>query len=94
MDMKEHIYTDDPAFRIDWQAASVVDCEALALKRAEDGGDLIVRLFEPTGQRRKTTLSVAARDIKVPVRLNSFEVKTLRISLQSGQCRDVSLLEE
>jgi alpha-mannosidase len=63
-------------------------------KRAEDGHDLIVRLFEPTGQRRKTTLSVAAWDIKVPVQMSPFELKTLRVNLKTGQSREVSLLED
>jgi len=63
-------------------------------KRAEDGHDLIVRLFEPTGKRRKTTLSVPAWGIKVQVQMGPFELKTLRLNLKTGQTREVNLLEE
>ena len=65
-----------------------------AFKRAEDGHDLIVRLFEPTGRRRNTTLSVPAWDIEIPVQMDPFELKTLRINLKTGSSREVSLLEE
>jgi len=65
-----------------------------ALKRAEDGRGLIVRLFEPSGRARKTTLSVSAWGIKVPVQMNPFELKTLRIDLSTGVAREVNLLEE
>jgi alpha-mannosidase len=65
-----------------------------AFKRAEDGNDLIIRLFEPTGQKRKTTLSVSAWGIKVPVQMKPFELKTIRVNLKTGKTREVSLLEE
>jgi alpha-mannosidase len=63
-------------------------------KRTEDGSDLIVRLFEPTGRRRKTTLSLPSWGKSIPVQMGPFELKTLRINLKSGRAREVSLLEE
>ena len=65
-----------------------------ALKRAEDGSDLIVRLFEPTGRRRTTTLSVPSWDFRMPLQLQPFEIKTLRINLRTGRSTEVCLLEE
>ncbi len=64
-----------------------------ALKLAEDGNDLIVRLFEPTGQPRSTRLSIPFAGVKTTVRLAGFEVKTLRISPAGGKVVEVDLLE-
>lgn len=68
--------------------------QVTAFKKAEKGDDLIVRLFEPTGRRRRTTFSLEPLGLKVPLRLDPFEIKTLRIDLRSGQLREVDLLEE
>ena len=65
-----------------------------AFKRAESGRDLIVRLFEPTGQRRKTTLSLPSWGTRIPVQMSPIELKTLRISLKTGHSTEVSLLED
>jgi alpha-mannosidase len=65
-----------------------------AFKRAEDGEDVIVRLFEPTGKRRTTTLSVPCVGASVRLRLDPFELKTLRLDRRSKRFHEVSLLEE
>ncbi|UCC49204.1 MAG: alpha-mannosidase, partial [Gemmatimonadota bacterium] len=65
-----------------------------AFKRAEEGGDLIVRLFEPTGHRRKTTLSLDCAAAKTPVQMEPFEIKTLRLDRQTQEFSEVDLLEE
>jgi alpha-mannosidase len=65
-----------------------------AFKRAEDGDELIVRLFEPTGRRRKTTLSLDCRGVKTQVEMEPFEIKTLRVDRRAGRFREVDLLEE
>ena len=65
-----------------------------AFKRAEGSRDLIVRLFEPTGRRRTTTLSIPALDAEVNVSLNPFEIKTLRLSRRTKRFREVDLLEK
>jgi len=65
-----------------------------ALKRAESNGDIIVRLFEPTGKARSTTLSLLAMAKQLKVSLGAFEIKTLRISPRSGLVREVNLLEK
>ena len=64
-----------------------------ACKKAEDGPDLIVRLFEPTGKPRSTVLSLPFVPMKVKVNLGRFEIKTLRISPKTRRVREVSLLE-
>ena len=68
--------------------------QVAAFKRAEDGGDLIVRLFEPTGRRRRTTLSLDCAGVKTQVRMGPFEIKTLRVNRRTGRVRQVDLLEE
>ena len=65
-----------------------------AFKRAEDGDDLIVRLFEPTGRRRKTTLSLDCLGVQAEVQMHPFEIKTVRIEHRTGRFREVDLLEE
>jgi alpha-mannosidase len=61
------------------------------VKRAEEGDALIVRLFEPTGTPRATTLTLDSQ--RIPVTLGAFEIVTLRIE-RSGQVATVNLLEE
>jgi len=65
-----------------------------AFKRSEEGGDLVVRLFEPTGRPRRTTLSLPSASLKTPIRMGAFEIKTLRVDPRTGRVREVSLLEE
>lgn len=65
-----------------------------ALKLAEDGEDVIVRLFEPTGRARTATLAFPLSGLKEKVRLAPFEIKTLRLSAQGGPLRETNLLEE
>jgi alpha-mannosidase len=64
-----------------------------AFKRCEDGDDLILRLFEPTGRARKTTLSLESCGLQAEVQMDPFEIKTLRIDRRSGRFREVDLLE-
>jgi alpha-mannosidase len=63
------------------------------LKRAESGNDLIVRLHEPTGRKRTTTLSLPFIPFKTRVTLNPFEIRTLRINPRTPKAREVNLLE-
>jgi alpha-mannosidase len=67
--------------------------QVVAFKRAEEDDGLIVRLFEPTGRRRKTTLSLDSCGMRAEVRMQPFEIKTLRIDRRTGRCSEVDLLE-
>jgi len=64
-----------------------------AFKKAEEGEDLILRLFEPTGRPRTTTITLEAVGLKARLRLGPFEIRTLRIDSGAGEARDVDLLE-
>jgi len=67
--------------------------QVTAFKKAEEGEDLIVRLFEPTGRARTTTLTLEAVGLTARLRLSPFEIRTLRIDPGRGEVRDVDLLE-
>jgi alpha-mannosidase len=68
--------------------------QVAALKLADGGKDLIIRLFEPTGKRRTTMLSIPCASIETQVKMGPFELKTLRVNRRSRRLREVSLLEE
>ena len=64
-----------------------------AMKMAESGNDLIIRLFEPTGRKRHTTISLPSIRLTKKLTLNRFEIRTLRIGLKSRHVTDNDLLE-
>ncbi|MCU0522592.1 MAG: alpha-mannosidase, partial [Anaerolineae bacterium] len=64
-----------------------------AFKQAEDGNGYIIRLFEPTGHRRRTVLSVPGLEVTMPVALNGFEIKTLRLDPATGSIVETDLME-
>ena len=64
-----------------------------AFKQAEDGRDLVIRLFEPTGRKRSTTLSLPFARVRRKVTLRGFEIKTLRFKPKTRRFAEVDLLE-
>jgi alpha-mannosidase len=64
-----------------------------AAKLAEDGDDLILRLFEPTGQPRDTLVSLPFAGMDVPIALSPFEIKTLRVDLKARTVTETDLME-
>ena len=64
-----------------------------ALKFSEDGRALVIRLFEPPGSPRSTTVSVPALKASTRVDLGAFELRTLRVDLESGAITNADLLE-
>lgn len=65
-----------------------------AIKKAEDNDDLIIRLFEPTGQERTTVVELPWVPAKTNVTLAPFEIKTLRYSGRQKRFAEVDLLEQ
>jgi alpha-mannosidase len=65
-----------------------------ALKKAEDGNALIIRLFEPTGKSRTTTVSLPWAGTKKTVHLRAFEIKTLAFDRKTRRFRELGLLEQ
>ena len=64
-----------------------------ALKKAEQGNCLIIRLFEPEGKKQETFLSLPFIPIKRKIVLSPFEIKTLKFNLKTHQFQEVDLLE-
>jgi alpha-mannosidase len=64
-----------------------------AVKKSHKGNDLIVRLFEPTGRGRFTTVSIPSAGVRKQIELKGFEIRTLRIDPKTRQVREVDLLE-
>ncbi len=78
------------------QAGVVVDgpaVEVTALKRSEDGKDIVIRLFEPTGRARRAVVRLPALGARTTVRLKGFEIKTLRYNKRTGKFAETDLLE-
>ena len=63
------------------------------IKKAEDGNDLILRLFEPTGRNRSSEISLPFLDLTVNVNLMAFEIVTLRVNLDTRNWIITDLLE-
>jgi len=52
-----------------------------------------LRLFEPTGSAQTTNVSIPALGIHHEVRLNGFEIRTLRLDPEAGTLEDAKLCE-
>ncbi len=65
-----------------------------ALKKAEDGEALILRLFEPTGQARTTRVELPFAGAQYDARLGAFEAQTLRYDPTARSWAQVNLMEE
>jgi hypothetical protein len=65
-----------------------------AMMMSDDGRRLLVRLFEPTGAPRETTLRVPALDITRALAFGPFEVKTLVVDLATRAVCETNLLGE
>jgi alpha-mannosidase len=68
--------------------------EVVAFKRSEDGRDIIVRLFEPTGRPRRAVVRLPALGARAAVRLKGFEIKTLRYDRRAKTFFETDLLEK
>ena len=64
-----------------------------AIKLAEDGDDLVVRLFEPTGHARTAHVRFPVLGADVAVDFGPFEIKTFRLNAKTRQVVEVDLLE-
>ena len=68
--------------------------QVTAVKKSQQGNDLVVRLFEPTGNDRSTRLLIPSMNLDQTVELKGFEIKTLLINLENQNVREANLLEE
>jgi alpha-mannosidase len=78
---KPFVVVGDPAVRL------------AAAKKAERGPELILRLFEPTGRPRTTTVALPFAGAETRVALEGFEIRTLAFHPKTRKFREVDLLE-
>jgi alpha-mannosidase len=65
-----------------------------AVKRAEDGDDIIVRCYETEGRATTATLDLALVNRRWKGRFHPLEIKTLRVPRAGGEIREVNVLEQ
>ncbi|HBG26182.1 MAG: alpha-mannosidase [Planctomycetes bacterium GWF2_41_51] len=65
-----------------------------ALKKANNNSDLIIRLFEPTGNARQTTLHLPVIGKKIKLNFKPFELLTIRCHRKNRRITFVNLCEE
>jgi alpha-mannosidase len=68
--------------------------QVTAIKKAEDGSRLVIRLFEPTGQIRTTLLDLPFAGVSKEIHLSPFEIKTLCFDPSTKTWEETNLLEE
>jgi alpha-mannosidase len=64
-----------------------------AFKQAEDGKGFIIRLFEPTGRPRSTTLVIPGLSIRKDLVFEPFEIKTLYLDPVEKHLSEADLME-
>ena len=67
---------------------------ASAIKKSEDGNDLIIRLVETFGEAVATTVRFPSAGFDWRGAFRPCEIKTLRIDTKTGEIGEVNLLEE
>ncbi len=67
--------------------------QATAFKIAEEKDWLIIRLFEPSGKKRKTQVKLPNLSLVFEVSLNAYEIKSLAVVLQTKEVFEVDLME-
>lgn len=77
-----------PFVRLEGEAAMVT-----ALKRSEAGGELVIRLFEPTGRKRSVKLSLPFIGAETRMTLGPFEIKTVLFDPKTRRFAEADLLE-
>ena len=65
-----------------------------AVKKAEDGDDLIVRCYETAGRPTTATFDLGLVNRRWTGNFHPLEIKTLRVPLAGGEIREVNLLEQ
>jgi len=65
-----------------------------ALKRSEEGDDLILRCYETDGRPATVTVQLNFLSRKWTGSIRPFEIKTLRIPIKGGAISEVNLLEK
>jgi alpha-mannosidase len=76
--------------------SAILDDESIqiaAIKPAENGKGYILRLFEPTGYERKTTLHIPHCRISKKISFKGFEVKTFLLNPSAKKLSEIEMME-
>ena len=65
-----------------------------AVKKQEQGNDLILRCFETAGRATSASIDLRFAKRRWTGQFRASEIKTLRFNPSSGEFREVSALEE
>ncbi|MDR2040714.1 MAG: twin-arginine translocation signal domain-containing protein [Tannerella sp.] len=65
-----------------------------SIKQSETGSDIIIRLVETLGKAAAAVLRFPSANLSWRGSIKPFEIKTLRVNPQTGDIREVNLLEE
>ncbi|WP_026688377.1 glycoside hydrolase family 38 C-terminal domain-containing protein [Alteribacter aurantiacus] len=69
--------------------------QVATFKQSEkDQNEYIIRLFEPTGQKRTTTMAIPVLQIEEEIHLNIFEIKTFSVNISTREIKEVNIIEE
>jgi alpha-mannosidase len=68
--------------------------QVTAIKMAEENNWLIIRLFEPTGEKRDARVRVPVLNLSFDVSFAGFEIKTMAVDLASHDVFEVNLMEK
>jgi alpha-mannosidase len=75
-------------------AVDVPNVIVSAIKQSEDGKDIIVRCVEASGIQTDATIDLRFADRKWTGKFRPYEIKTLRMYQNTGEIKEVNLLEE
>lgn len=64
------------------------------VKKSEDGKDLVIRAYETHGRETLTNLHLTFAQWTCPLKFKPFEIKTVRINLDTKEITETNLLEE
>jgi len=67
--------------------------QVTTLKMAEKKNWLLIRLFNPTGKKRKTNINIPFLNTLFDVSLRGFEIKTMAVALRTKDVFEVDLME-
>lgn len=79
------------------QITAIKPLQSSSSERSEgvpsERGRFVIRLFEPTGEDRKTILELPLLQIKQEVAFSPFEIKTLCLDVEKKQLKEIPLME-
>ncbi|MDR1780411.1 MAG: glycosyl hydrolase-related protein [Tannerella sp.] len=88
------IHTGDKPKSDSFIAVDAPNVSLTAVKKSEDGDDLILRLVETFGRDSDFTLRFPSVSYSWNGKIKGCEIKTLRVDTTTGAIREVNLLEE